>query len=60
MNSLNQIELQNVRHICGHSANFCEKINYYKTLTQDQNVIGVLDKLCTACTELKTELCNML
>lgn len=60
MNSLNQIELQNVRHICGHSANFCEKINYYKTLTQDQNVIGVLDKLCTQCTELKTELCNML
>ena len=60
MNSLNQIELQNLRHICGHSSNFCEKINYFKTLTQDTKVIEVLDSICTECTNLKTELTGML
>lgn len=60
MNSLNQIELQNVRHICGHSTNFCDKIAYYKTLTQDTNVTEVLDELCQELTSLKTELANML
>ncbi len=60
MNSLNQIELQNIRHICGHSTNFCDKIAYFKTLTQDQKVIQVLTQISTECTNLKTELCNML
>lgn len=60
MNSLNQIELQNIRHICGHSCNFCEKINYYKTLTQDVNVTDVLDTICTELTNCKTELSNLL
>ena len=60
MNSLNQIELQNIRHICGHSANFCQKISYYKTLTNDVNVTNVLDEICTTCTNLKTELTNLL
>lgn len=60
MNSLNQIELQNLRHICGHSTNFCEKINYYKTLTQDTNVTDVLDTICTELTNCKTELSNLL
>lgn len=60
MNSLNQIELQNIRHICGHSTNFCEKINYYKTLTQDVNVTDVLDTICTELTNCKTELSNLL
>ena len=60
MDSLNQIEIQNIRHICGHSSNFCEKINYFKTLTNDQNVINVLDSLNTECTSLKNELINLL
>lgn len=60
MDSLNQIEIQNIRHICGHSTNFCDKITYFKTLTQDQNITEVLDSLCTACTTLKSELTNML
>lgn len=60
MNSLNQIELQNLRHICGHSTNFCEKINYYKTLTQDTNVTDVLDTICTELTNCKKELSNLL
>lgn len=60
MNDLNQIELQNIRHICGHSTNFCDKINYYKTLTQDTKVIDALTKLCTECTNLKNELSGLL
>ena len=60
MNSLNQIEIQNIRHICGHCTNFCDKIAYYKTLTNDESVTGSLDKLCNELTSLKTELSNML
>lgn len=60
MDSLNQIEIQNIRHICGHSTNFCDKIAYYKTLTNDENVTSSLDKLCNELTSLKTELSNML
>ena len=60
MNSLNQIEIQNIRHICGHATEFCSKINYYKTLTSDSNVTTVLDDICNECTNLKSELSNML
>ena len=60
MNSLNQIEIQNIRHICGHATEFCSKINYYKTLTSDSNVTIVLDDICNECTNLKSELSNML
>lgn len=60
MNSLNQIEIQNIRHICGHSTEFCSKINYYKTLTSDTNVTTVFDDICNECTNLKSELSNML
>ncbi len=60
MDNLNQIELQNVRHIYGHCKNYCEKIEYYKTLTQDQNVNTVLDKLCNESKNLKQAVCSML
>ena len=60
MNNLNQIELQNLRHICGHGTNFCDKITYYKTLTNDTNVTNTLDQICAELTNLKTELSNML
>lgn len=60
MDSLNQIEIQNIRHICGHASEFCSKINYYKTLTSDTNVTNVFDDLNNECTNLKSELVNML
>lgn len=60
MDSLNQIEIQNIRHICGHSKSFSDKIDYFKTLTQDQNITEVLDNLSTTCTSIKSELSNML
>lgn len=59
MNSINQIELQNIRHICGHCGNFCDKITYYKTLTQDQRVIDAFDAICNEATKLKQDLSNL-
>lgn len=60
MDSLNQIEIQNIRHICGHGTNFCDKITYYKTLTQDTNVTELLDSLCQELNTLKSKLSSML
>ncbi len=60
MENLNQIEIQNIRHICGHAGNFCAKINYYKTLTSDTNITTVLDDITQECSSIKTELSNML
>lgn len=60
MDSLNQIELQNIRHICGHGTNFCDKITYYKTLTNDTNVTNCLDELCNELNSLKQSLSQML
>ncbi len=60
MEDLNQIEIQNIRHICGHGTEFCSKINYYKTLTSDSNVTSVYDDICTELTNLKSELTNLL
>ncbi len=60
MDSLNQIEIQNIRHICGHGTNFCDKITYYKTLTQDTNVTDLLDSLCQELNTLKSKLSSML
>ena len=60
MDSLNQIEIQNIRHIFGHATEFCSKINYYKTLTSDTNVTTVFDDIVSECTNLKSELTNML
>lgn len=60
MNNLNQLEIQNIRHICGHSTGFCDKIAYYKTICTDTNANEILEKICGSITSLKTELSNML
>lgn len=60
MNSLNQLEIQNIRHICGHSTDFNTKINYYKTLTSDSKVTTVFDDIESELENLKSELSNML
>ena len=59
MNSLNQIELQNIRHICGKSCNYQKRIEYYKTLTQDQKITQVFDSFYKELKELENELCEM-
>lgn len=59
MNSLNQIEIQNIRHICGACTNICDKITYYKTLTQDTNVTDIFDEICEESTNLKSELSGL-
>lgn len=60
MNSLNQIELQNIRHLCGKITNFCDKIEYYKTLTTDQNLITLYDQIYTENKNLKQNLSNLI
>ena len=60
MDSLNQIEIQNIRHIHGMSTNACNKIIYYKTITSDQKVIHLFDKISSALTSFKTELSDLL
>jgi hypothetical protein len=56
MDTLNQIELQDTRHICGAATGFCTKIEYYKTLVTDETATNILTKLCTTCTSLKQDL----
>lgn len=60
MDNLNQIEIQNIRHICGHATGFCDKIAYYKTIVQDENTNQVLSNICSNLNTLKTELTNLL
>ena len=60
MESLNQVELQNIRHICGMIKTCCDKLEYYKTLSTDQNVVSVFENICTSAKALKTELCSMI
>lgn len=60
MNSLNQLELQNIRHLCGLATNSCDKLTYYKTLTSDQGVVKVFENVDEELKNLKTQLSNML
>lgn len=56
MDSLNAIEVQNIRHASSMSTNLCDKITYYKTLTSDTNITDVLDNICNDLTSLKSDL----
>lgn len=58
MDSLNQIELQNIRHIYGTNKGACTKIEYYKTLIQDQNLTQILDEICKSATTLNNKFKN--
>lgn len=60
MDSLNQIEIQNIRHVIGCLSNVCCKIDYYKTLTNDTEITNLYDQICNQSDTLKKELTNML
>ena len=60
MDSLNSIEVQNIRHIGSSCTNLCDKITYYKTLTQDTQITDVMDKICTNLSKVKTDLSGLL
>lgn len=60
MNSLNQLEIQSIRHLAGMATNTCDKITYYKTLTSDQSVVKVFEDVCDGFNNLKTQLSNTL
>lgn len=60
MDTLNQMELQNIRHLCNASSAVCKKIEYFKTITNDTNAVEILTNICGACSALKQELSQML
>ena len=60
MNSLNQLEVQSIRHLAGAATNACDKITYYKTLTSDQKVLSNFENVCNGFNNLKTQLSNKL
>ncbi|MBR6641866.1 MAG: hypothetical protein IKL08_06720 [Clostridia bacterium] len=60
MDTLNQIELQDLRHICGATTGFCIKIEYYKTLVNDSTGTDILTKLCTTCNSIKQDLTSLI
>ncbi|MDD2627653.1 MAG: hypothetical protein PHR25_00150 [Clostridia bacterium] len=60
MDSLNQIEIQNIRHIVSGLTGACSKITYYKTLTSDENLTELYDRICAQSDALKQELTNIL
>ena len=53
---LNQMELQDIRHLAGHSCGFSEKVTYYKSIVQDQNILDIMDRITNSCDSLKQEL----
>lgn len=60
MDTLNQMELQDIRHACGASSSLCTKIGYFKTIVTDQNALDILNKICTTCDSLKQDLISNL
>ena len=60
MDTLNQMELQDIRHACGIASSLCTKIKYFKTIVNDQNALEIMDKICTTCDNLKQDLISKL
>ena len=60
MDTLNQMELQDIRHACGASSSLCKKLEYYKTVVTDQNALDIFNKVCTSCDDLKQDLTSHL
>jgi hypothetical protein len=58
--NLNQLEIQNIRHLAFACTAACDKITYYKTLTSDQSVVTNFESVCDGFNNLKTQLSNML
>lgn len=60
MDSLNQMELQDIRHNVMACTGFCQKLDYYQTITNDATAKDVMTRICKACTNLKSDLTNEL
>ena len=60
MDTLNQQELQDIRHACGASSSLCKKLKFYQTIITDQNALDILNKICTSCDYLKQDLISKL
>ena len=59
MDGLNQMEIQNIRHLVGNMSGICDKTVYYRTLTKDNKVLIELDGVCESATNLKDELIGL-
>ncbi len=59
MNNLNQLEIQNIRHLAGSLSGICAKITYYKTLTSDTNISDQYDDICAASSSFKNKLTGL-
>ena len=60
MDTLNQMEVQDIRHTCSCCNSLCTKIKYYKSITNNENALQIMDKICTTCDNLKQELISKL
>ena len=60
MDTLNQMELQDIRHAIGASSSLCKKLEYYKTIVTDQNALDIFNKICNSCDDLKQDLTSHL
>ena len=60
MDSLNSIEVQNIRHLGSYCTNLCDKITYYKTITSDTKITDVMDKICSDLSKIKSDLSGLL
>ena len=54
------MELQDIRHTCGASSSLCKKLEYYKTVVSDQNILDIFNKIGTSCDDLKQDLISHL
>lgn len=59
MNDLNQIEIQNIRHLVGNMSAICDKTAYYKTLTKDTKISNKYDSICECSANFKNELIGL-
>lgn len=60
MNNLNQVEIQNIRHLVGNMNSICTKTAYYKTLTSLTDISDKYDTICAGSTSLKNKLSDLL
>lgn len=56
MDTLNQMELQDIRHVGGAVSSFVDKLNYYTTITNDKVALDIMEQITTTCTNLKNDL----
>ncbi len=60
MSQLNQVELQNLRHLIGSHENACQKMNAYAQQAQDPQVKAYFEKSAQDAQQTKQQLMSFL